>query len=91
MAFDSHCREVLCNCLTGKLSTANAKEALLKSGLARDALFKIWKLADIDQDGQFDAEEFAVAKHLIDCHLNAGMEIPDRLPAALLPPSKRVL
>ena len=69
----------------------DSQEALLKSGLARDALFKVWKLADIDQDGQFDAEEFAVAKHLIDCHMNAGMEIPDKLPAALLPPSKRVL
>ena len=74
----------------GKLTAARAKEVLFKSGLPRDSLFKVWKLSDIDKDGCLDAEEFAVAKHIIDCTLHAGMEIPDSLPPGLMPPSKRL-
>ena len=61
---------------------------MVKSSLPNAVLGKIWKLADVDKDGALDAEEFALAKHLMKCKLDGG-ELPTKLPKHLVPPSHR--
>ncbi|XP_050519831.1 EH domain-containing protein 1 [Daktulosphaira vitifoliae] len=72
----------------GKLSGAVAKAEMVKSKLPNSVLGKIWKLSDIDHDGFLDADEFALALHLIQVKLE-GHELPTELPEHLVPPSKR--
>ncbi|KAB0396071.1 hypothetical protein E2I00_020114 [Balaenoptera physalus] len=72
----------------GKITGANAKKEMVRSKLPNSVLGKIWKLADIDKDGMLDDEEFALANHLIKVKLE-GHELPNELPAHLIPPSKR--
>ncbi|CAG0883341.1 unnamed protein product [Cyprideis torosa] len=72
----------------GKLNGAAVKAILAESKLPSTVLGKIWKLSDIDQDGCLDAEEFALAQHLIRVKLD-GYDLPKELPFHLLPPSKR--
>jgi GTPase SAR1 family protein len=74
--------------VNGKVSGAAAKSELVKSRLPNTILGKVWKLADIDHDGQLDADEFALAMHLIGIKLE-GFDLPNELPAHLIPPSKR--
>ena len=62
----------------------------MKSKLPSSVLRRIWALADIDQDGQLDRDEFSVAMFLID-HKLTGNDLPDKLPSRLVPPSKRNL
>ena len=38
---------------------------MIKSKLPNNVLGKIWKMADVDKDGLLDADEFALAMHLI--------------------------
>ena len=40
------------------------------------------------QDGQLDADEFALSMHLINIKLD-GFDLPDDLPHHLVPPSKK--
>lgn len=77
--------------INGKISGAIAKREMVKSKLPKNALAKIWTLADIDKDGQLDEEEFALAMYLIDTKLGGDDEIPSTLPTHLVPPSKRKL
>ena len=42
----------------------------------------------IVQDGQLDADEFALSMHLINIKLD-GFDLPDDLPHHLVPPSKK--
>jgi len=42
----------------------------------------------VDKDGMMDADEFALAMHLINVKLN-GHDLPLELPAHLVPPTKR--
>lgn len=42
-------------------------------------------LADVDNDGMLDQQEFCLAMYLIDCKL-AGNDLPSLLPAHLVPP-----
>ncbi|CAM9492324.1 unnamed protein product [Choristocarpus tenellus] len=72
----------------GMLSAVNARTPLVQSGLPTDTLRAIWDLADMDKDGQLDMEEFTVAMHLCDA-TKAGEPLPEQLPRALVPPSKR--
>lgn len=72
----------------GKLSGAVAKAEMVKSKLPNSVLGKIWKLSDIDKDGFLDADEFALAMHLIQVKLE-GHDLPVDLPDHLVPPSKR--
>lgn len=59
-----------------------------ESKLPSQALSKIWKLSDIDRDGFLDADEFALAMHLIQIKVD-GHDLPPELPAHLVPPAKR--
>uniref|UniRef100_A0A2S2P5X6 EH domain-containing protein 3 n=1 Tax=Schizaphis graminum TaxID=13262 RepID=A0A2S2P5X6_SCHGA len=72
----------------GKVIRTAAKEEFLKSKLPNSVLSKIWKLADQDEDGLLDSDEFALAMYLIKIKLE-GSELPDSLPKHLLPPSKK--
>lgn len=61
---------------------------MLNSNLPAKVLNKIWSLADIDQDGSLDRDEFALAMHLVQVKLK-DYELPPRLPVHLIPLSKR--
>ncbi|KAJ1363189.1 hypothetical protein KIN20_022998 [Parelaphostrongylus tenuis] len=74
--------------VNGYISGRVAKEHMVKSKLPNAVLGKIWKLADVDRDGQLDADEFALANYLINLKLE-GHELPVELPKHLIPPSKR--
>ena len=63
---------------------------MVKSRLPNPVLAKVWRLADVDQDGMLDADEFALAMHLINIKLD-GFDLPDDLPNHLIPPSKKRL
>ena len=45
---------------------------MIKSKLPNNVLGKIWKLSDVDKDGLLDADEFALAMHLINIKLDGG-------------------
>ncbi|XP_011266746.2 EH domain-containing protein 3 isoform X1 [Camponotus floridanus] len=72
----------------GKITGAAAKSEMVKSKLPNSVLGKIWKLSDINKDGFLDADEFALAMHLINVKLE-GYDLPAELPEHLIPPSKR--
>lgn len=72
----------------GKITGRVARDELLKSKLTNNILGKIWRLADADQDGLLDDEEFALALHLIKLKVD-GHSLPDHLPNHLLPPQQR--
>ncbi|KAG6910926.1 hypothetical protein DXG01_006609 [Tephrocybe rancida] len=61
---------------------------LLKSHLPGEDLARVWDLADINNDGKLTRDGFAIAMHLIQKKI-AGVEIPNSLPAFLIPPSMR--
>ncbi|KAG2221164.1 hypothetical protein INT45_007741, partial [Circinella minor] len=63
-----------------------AREVLMQSGLGEQDLMKIWHLADRDNHGSLDEDEFGIAMHLIYRKLN-NFEIPNKLPTELAPPS----
>jgi len=48
----------------GKLTGVQAKDELLKSGLDKEMLKRIWFLADQDRDGMLDLDEYIIAVHL---------------------------
>ncbi|KAI8149986.1 hypothetical protein BJV82DRAFT_585388 [Fennellomyces sp. T-0311] len=64
-----------------------AREVLMQSGLGEQDLMRIWHLADSDNQGSLDEDEFAIAMHLIYRKLN-NFDIPSVLPPELAPPSK---
>lgn len=61
---------------------------MVKSRLPNSVLGKIWKLSDVDKDGNLDMDEFALAMYLIEIKL-ANNDLPSELPEHLIPPSKR--
>lgn len=74
----------------GLLDASTAVEILRKSGLNRGDLEHIWNLADINNSGQLNKQEFCVAMHLVYGRLN-GRSIPNTLPPSLIPSSKQIL
>ena len=72
----------------GKLPPAAARAALEATSAPTSALRYVWELSDIDRDGALDPDEFAVALYLCRQVL-AGSPVPDALPSACVPPSKR--
>ncbi|OLL27170.1 Actin cytoskeleton-regulatory complex protein pan1 [Neolecta irregularis DAH-3] len=65
-----------------------AIEIFGQSGLPRSELEKVWTLADPQNRGKLNTDEFAISLHLIYRNLN-GYDIPARLPQELIPPSWR--
>ncbi|XP_071081513.1 EH domain-containing protein 3-like [Haliotis cracherodii] len=76
------------NPVNGKITGAAAKSEMVKSKLPNSVLSKVWKLADVDKDGMLDADEWALANHLIKIKLD-GHDLPSDLPEHLIPPSKK--
>ncbi|KAJ2849575.1 actin organization and endocytosis protein [Coemansia brasiliensis] len=72
----------------GVLGGAQAREVFAQSGLAQRELAQIWSLADINNQGELNLNEFSVAMHLIFRRL-AGAPIPDSLPPELVPRSSK--
>lgn len=60
----------------------------LQSGLDESTLAHVWDLTDMNQSGTLTRDEFAVAMHLINDRIS-GKELPQELPASLVPPSMR--
>lgn len=60
----------------------------LQSGLDESTLAHVWDLTDMNQSGTLTRDEFAVAMHLINDRIS-GKELPQDLPASLVPPSMR--
>jgi epidermal growth factor receptor substrate 15 len=61
---------------------------MLESKLSEVVLAAVWDLADVRKEGNLTKDEFAVAMYLIKGKL-AGRELPEVLPASLVPPSLR--
>jgi hypothetical protein len=66
----------------------DVKAEMMKSQLPSSVLGKIYRLADVDQDGLLDADEFALMMHLISVKLD-GYDLPSSLPSHLIPLSKK--
>ncbi|KDQ59802.1 hypothetical protein JAAARDRAFT_56764 [Jaapia argillacea MUCL 33604] len=75
---------------TGFIDGGTARNVFSQSGLDNNDLARIWTLADADNRGKLNLQEFYVAMGLIYRRLN-GNDIPDELPAELVPPSHRDL
>ncbi|KAH8829709.1 hypothetical protein DL96DRAFT_1669029 [Flagelloscypha sp. PMI_526] len=75
---------------TGFISGKTALDVFGQSGLPKDDLAKIWQLADANDHGRLNKEEFHVAMGLIYRRLN-GNTVPDTLPHELIPPSSKTL
>ena len=73
-----------------KASGVQIMHVMLESKVIRDTLRKIWDLADLDEDGKMDDEEFALNMFLIDM-VKDGNKLPETLPIHFIPPSKREL
>ncbi|CAN0248639.1 unnamed protein product [Ectocarpus sp. 12 AP-2014] len=70
---------------TGSLSGKQVIGLFAKSGLDKTALAVIWRLSDLDEDGNLAAEEFGIAFHLIFCATQRKLNVPDELPQSLWP------
>ncbi len=75
--------------VNGKLSGEVAKNVLIESRVPFEVLGQIWELSDMDRDGELDADEFALAMHLINSAL-AGRPIPAQVRSAGCRPPARL-
>uniref|UniRef100_A0A8C9ZI33 Intersectin 2a n=1 Tax=Sander lucioperca TaxID=283035 RepID=A0A8C9ZI33_SANLU len=68
--------------MSGYLSGPQVRNALIASNLTQTQLATIWTLADVDKDGQLQADEFILAMHLVDM-AKTGRPLPLTLPQDL--------
>ena len=73
--------------IDGKVSGSSVKPVLIETGLPTNILAKVWRLADWDNDGYMDIDQFSVAIHLCKGVLSGG-ELPDELPKSMIPNRK---
>ncbi|POS76531.1 UBA/TS-N domain-containing protein [Diaporthe helianthi] len=73
----------------GFITGEEAVPFLSQSNLPEAALANIWDLADINSEGRLSRDEFAVAMYLIRQQRMKQGELPQALPANLIPPSMR--
>ncbi|SSD59433.1 uncharacterized protein SCODWIG_01194 [Saccharomycodes ludwigii] len=78
------------NAKTGLMDSPTAVEIFRKSGLNRSDLEHIWNLADSDNTGTLNRQEFAVGMHLVYRRLN-GYVLPNSLPRSLVPESTKII
>ncbi|KFM70235.1 hypothetical protein X975_27218, partial [Stegodyphus mimosarum] len=76
--------------INGYITGEQAKNLFLMSGLPPQILAHIWALADRDADGKMDANEFAIAMHLIELKLK-GIEVPKTLPPSMIVPPPAII
>ncbi|KAJ1938245.1 actin organization and endocytosis protein, partial [Linderina macrospora] len=72
----------------GVLKGDQAREVFAQSGLPQHELAKVWSLADINNQGELNLDEFSVAMHLIFRRI-AGDQLPHALPQELVPRSSK--
>ncbi|GAA5957438.1 hypothetical protein JCM21900_003306 [Sporobolomyces salmonicolor] len=75
---------------TGFIAGTTSKEVFGQAGLPQDDLMAIWNLADVNDRGKLNIDEFHTAMGLIYRRLN-GNPIPATLPPEMAPPSARDL
>jgi EH domain-containing protein 3/EH domain-containing protein 1 len=71
----------------GMVSGASVKPILVETGLPNETLASIWRMADWDNDGYMDADQFGVCMHLIKA-VQLGAPLPDTLPPSMMPTRK---
>lgn len=87
MSFEWKGMNMISHCVKISFIFLAAKEEFLKTKLPNSVLSKVWNLADVDNDGLLDRDEFALAMYLAKIKLE-GAELPTTLPEHLIPPSK---
>ncbi|KAJ3372283.1 actin organization and endocytosis protein [Allomyces arbusculus] len=74
----------------GYLTGEQCRDIFVTSGLPQNILVHIWSLADIHNAGKLNADEFAIAMHLVYKKLN-NVDLPTTLPEELIPSSQKDL
>ncbi|KAG5190275.1 hypothetical protein JKP88DRAFT_252324 [Tribonema minus] len=70
---------------TGAVAPAKVVPIFNKAGFSQKQRAKVWELADLDRDGEFNLTEFSIAYHLVRCVMFEGLQLPDTLPEAFAP------